>query len=130
MLHAGTSRARPDKTRRRSDWSHPVPRCDAGGARFRGSAELGPVLETYYLQRLPRATARDRERGGVGGGDRYRVEDHDAAGVFATPAGEIPPTGRIAVLEACDVVRIDSDGMIKSWHSYFDQANLMAQLVR
>jgi predicted ester cyclase len=49
-------------------------------------------------------------------------------GTFATPAGEIPPTGNRVELDACDVVRIGSDGRITSWHSYFDQASMMAQL--
>ncbi len=49
-------------------------------------------------------------------------------GVFATAMGELPPTGRAITLAACDVVRVGPDGKITSWHSYFDQASLMAQL--
>jgi hypothetical protein len=50
------------------------------------------------------------------------------AGVLVTPQGEIPPTGKVVVLDACDVERVDSSGTIASSHSYFDQASMMARL--
>lgn len=49
-------------------------------------------------------------------------------GVFVTPLGDVAPTGKAVVPDACDVVRVGDDGRITSWHSYFDQASLMAQL--
>jgi predicted ester cyclase len=49
-------------------------------------------------------------------------------GTFRTPAGDLPPTGNTVVLDACDVVTFDTAGNISSWHTYFDQATLMAQL--
>ena len=49
-------------------------------------------------------------------------------GVFTTPMGDLPPTGKSVVLDACDVVRFDGDGKVVSWHAYFDSASMMAQL--
>jgi predicted ester cyclase len=48
-------------------------------------------------------------------------------GPFATPQGEVPPTGRTVVLDATDVITV-ADGKITSWHAYFDQMSLLAQL--
>ena len=49
-------------------------------------------------------------------------------GVFATPMGDLPPTGHAVGSMPCDMVRVAADGRITSWHSYFDQASLVAQL--
>jgi len=48
-------------------------------------------------------------------------------GPLPTPNGPIPPTGRTVTLEACDVARF-RNGKIVSFHSYFDQFLLLAQL--
>lgn len=48
-------------------------------------------------------------------------------GSLPSPNGPIPPTGRTVVLESCDLART-RDGMIISFHSYFDQLSLLAQL--
>jgi hypothetical protein len=44
-----------------------------------------------------------------------------------TPNGPVPATGRTVVLESCDVARF-RDGLVVSFHSYFDQLAIMAQL--
>ena len=49
-------------------------------------------------------------------------------GPFVTPMGEIPASDNTVVLDSCDVVHVDGDGMVRSWHTYFDQASFMAQL--
>ena len=99
-----------------------------GGMRFRGPDELRPVLEAYYngFPELRHEIVSAVESDTAVAIELRITMPH--TGVFVTPGGDIPPTGKTAVLEACDVVRIDSDGMIASWHSYFDQASLMAQL--
>jgi ketosteroid isomerase-like protein len=48
-------------------------------------------------------------------------------GPFATPQGEVPPTGRTVVLDSADVVTV-ADGRISSWHTYFDQMSMLGQL--
>ena len=66
------------------------------------------------------------------------VEGHDAlagevrismthTAPMATPNGPIPATGRTVVLESCDVARFH-DGLVVSFHSYFDQLAMLAQL--
>jgi ketosteroid isomerase-like protein len=44
-----------------------------------------------------------------------------------TPNGPVPATGRTVVLESCDVARF-RDGLVVSFHSYFDQLAIMTQL--
>jgi predicted ester cyclase len=48
-------------------------------------------------------------------------------GPLATPAGDIPATGRSATLQFVDVYEVVG-GKIKSQHNYFDSGALMAQL--
>ena len=99
-----------------------------GGMRFRGPAELRPVLEAY---RRGFPDLRHEIVSVVESGDAIAIElliTMPHTGVFVTPGGELPPTGKTVLLDACDVVRVDADGMVVSWHSYFDQASLMAQL--
>jgi len=99
-----------------------------GGARFRGPAALRPVLEAYYngFPELRHEIVNAVESDTAIAIELKITMPH--TGVFVTPAGEIPPTGKVVVLDACDVVRVDSSGTIASWHSYFDQASMMAQL--
>ena len=99
-----------------------------GGTRLRGPAELRPVLEAYYngFPELQHKIVSAVESATAIAIELEITMPH--TGVFVTPAGEIPPTGKVVVLSACDVVRLDGDGTITSWHSYFDQASLMAQL--
>ena len=99
-----------------------------GGMRFRGPVELRPVLEAYYngFPELRHEIVSAVESDMAIAVELKITMPH--TGVFVTPGGEIPPTGKTAVLDACDLVRIDSGGMIASWHAYFDQASLMGQL--
>jgi predicted ester cyclase len=48
-------------------------------------------------------------------------------GPLVTPNGTIPPTGKRVTLEAVDIAHA-RDGLIVSFHSYFDQLALLAQL--
>jgi predicted ester cyclase len=48
-------------------------------------------------------------------------------GPLVTPNGTIPPTGKRETLESVDIAHA-GDGLIVSFHSYFDQLALMAQL--
>ncbi len=48
-------------------------------------------------------------------------------GDFVTPGGTLPPTGRRAALQFCDVMHLRG-GRITSMHSYFDTASLLTQL--
>jgi steroid delta-isomerase-like uncharacterized protein len=48
-------------------------------------------------------------------------------GVFRTPQGDVPPTGRSVVWESVDVITL-RDGLIATWHTYFDQMAFLAQL--
>ena len=96
--------------------------------RMRGWAELRPVLEAY-LTAVP--GLHHEVVAAVQTSDSVAVElriTMQHTGVFTTPNGELPPTGNTVVLDACDVVRLNADGKVKSWHAYFDQASMMAQL--
>jgi len=48
-------------------------------------------------------------------------------GTLATPAGNLPATGRSVTLQLVDVLDF-ADGKVKSQRSYFDSGSLMAQL--
>lgn len=99
-----------------------------GGMRFRGPVELRPMLETY---RTGFPDVHHETVAVVETGDSIAIELRIVmthTGVFATPMGDLPPTGRAVTLDACDVVRVGPDGKVISWHSYFDQASLMDQL--
>ena len=50
---------------------------------------------------------------------------HD--GVLATPAGDIPPTGRPIDVPFCEVLRV-KDGKIVEGRIYFDSATMLRQL--
>jgi predicted ester cyclase len=99
-----------------------------GGMRFRGPAELRPLLEAY---RAGFPDVRHEIVGTVENDRGIAIElriTMTHTGTFATPMGEVPPSGNLVVLDACDVVSVDGAGMVTSWHTYFDQASLMAQL--
>ena len=66
----------------------------------------------------------------VEAGDRVAVRlriTMTHTGPFATPQGEVPPTGRTVVLESSDVITV-ADGKITVWHTYFDQMSMLGQL--
>ena len=46
---------------------------------------------------------------------------------MVTPNGPIPATGKTITLEVCDFARF-ANGKVVSFHSYFDQLSIMAQL--
>jgi len=48
-------------------------------------------------------------------------------GTLATPAGDIPATGRSVTLQLVDVLEF-ADEKVKAQRSYFDSGSLMAQL--
>ena len=99
-----------------------------GGMRMRGPSELRPMLEAY---RNGFPDVHHEIVGSIEIGDAIALElriTMTHTGVFSTPMGDVPPTGNAVLLDACDVVRVGDDGRITSWHSYFDQASLMAQL--
>jgi steroid delta-isomerase-like uncharacterized protein len=50
---------------------------------------------------------------------------HD--GVFHTPMGDIPPTGKKVDVEFCDVMRLDRDRIVQI-KTYFDSATFAKQL--
>lgn len=49
-------------------------------------------------------------------------------GPLATPAGEMPPTGKTIAYEAAVLWTVDSDGLIAEERSYFDATGVAAQL--
>ncbi len=42
--------------------------------------------------------------------------------------GEIPSSGRLITITACDMIETDTEGRVRSYHIYFDQAGFLAQL--
>jgi steroid delta-isomerase-like uncharacterized protein len=99
-----------------------------GGMVFRGPTETRPMLEAYF-RAFP--GLRHEIVSAVETADSIAVElriTMTHSGVFPTPMGDLPPTGKSVVLDACDVVRFGADGKVVSWHAYFDSASMMAQL--
>jgi predicted ester cyclase len=66
----------------------------------------------------------------VDGGDTAAVE-HTYAGThtgpLVTPSGEVPATGGRLTFDACTVVTVHGTA-IRSWHGYYDQMAIAAQL--
>lgn len=48
-------------------------------------------------------------------------------GTLTTPFGTLPPTGKQVRWETADIVRT-RNGLITSWHSYFDQLEVLTTL--
>lgn len=48
-------------------------------------------------------------------------------GVFMTPNGDIPPTGRKVEVPLCEILKV-KDGLFTDSHLYFDTLSLMTQL--
>ncbi len=99
-----------------------------GGMRFRGPNELRPMLEAYRdgFPDVHHETVSTTETDDAIAIELRNTMTH--TGTFATPMGDLPATGRTVILNACDTVRVGSNGKVTSWHSYFDQASLMTQL--
>jgi len=62
----------------------------------------------------------------LGGVHEFRATGTHS-GTLRGPAGEIPATGRTVEMDMCGVYEFD-EGKITSFHLYFDQAELLAQL--
>jgi ketosteroid isomerase-like protein len=96
-------------------------------ATMRGPAEFRAMAEAF--------TSAFTERSfeildAVESGDALGVEIHVSGrhtGTFSLPDAEIPPTDERISFSEASIVRI-SNGRITSWHSYYDQLALMAQL--
>jgi steroid delta-isomerase-like uncharacterized protein len=98
-----------------------------GGLRQHGPAEVIPVLAAFR-EAFP--DIRHEVVDVVEAGDKIAIElkvigTH--TGVFITPQGDVPPTGRTVVWESVDFITL-RDGLIATWHTYFDQMAFMAQL--
>ncbi len=91
---------------------------------------LEPFRE--YLETLKRAVpdARAVVERRCSDGDTVIVEGRFVGthtGPLATPDGDIAPTGAAVDLRFADVSRV-RDGKIVSYHTYYDQLSLLAQL--
>lgn len=97
-----------------------------GGQRLLGreAAEAGWTwIDAFPDNRLETAAIHADARGGVWEG-RF-TGTH--TGTLRGPAGEIPATGKAVNARCCAVYEFD-DGKTTSYHLYFDQADLSAQL--
>jgi steroid delta-isomerase-like uncharacterized protein len=65
------------------------------------------------------------EHGDTLAGEVLMTGTHTAP--MVTPNGTIPATGKTITLEVCDFARF-RDGRVVSFHSYFDQLAILAQL--
>lgn len=98
-----------------------------GGMGLHGPEEIAAVLGAFR-EALP--DSRHVVVDAVEAGDKIALEVRATGthtGVFRTPQGEVPPTGRTIVIESVDFVTV-RDGLIASWHTYFDQFAFLAQL--
>jgi ketosteroid isomerase-like protein len=92
-----------------------------GPAEFRAMAEA--FTSAFSERRFEIVDAVER-------GNAIGVEIHVTGrhtGTFALPGAEILPTGEVVAFSEAAIIRV-SDGRIASWHSYYDQLALMAQL--
>jgi predicted ester cyclase len=98
-----------------------------GGMRLHGPAEVSATLGAF---RDGFPDIRHEILDAVEAGEKIAVElkvTGTHTGVFRTPQGDVPPTGRSVVWESVDVITL-RDGLIVSWHTYFDQMAFLAQL--
>ena len=49
-------------------------------------------------------------------------------GPLATPAGDIPPTGKSASLRLACILKVNADGLVEEDRTYFDNLDFMKQL--
>jgi steroid delta-isomerase-like uncharacterized protein len=98
-----------------------------GGVKITGRAALVEMLTAFY-DGFPSITHEIVDC--VEAGDKVAVElriTNVHSGIFRTPLGDIPPTGRTIVIESVDMVTV-RNGKIISWHTYFDQMSFLGQL--
>jgi steroid delta-isomerase-like uncharacterized protein len=99
-----------------------------GGVRLNTAHELRPILEAYLAAF---SDIRHEVVALVEGQSSAAVElkvTMTHTGTFNTPMGDVPASGNRVVIESCDVIRVDDQGLIASWHTYFDSAAFAAQL--
>lgn len=64
-------------------------------------------------------------------GTRVALESHIEAthnGPLATPAGEVPPTGRQVSFDVFEILEFNDDGLVTEHREYMDPGAVMAQL--
>lgn len=98
-----------------------------GGVRLTGREAAEEMWSMYNDafpdNRLEITAIHADDRGGVHEG----VATGTHTGPLRGPAGEIPPTGRVAQLSFCGVYEFD-EGKITTFNLYFDQVELLTQL--
>lgn len=98
-----------------------------GGEVFNGPGEVIPLLRGY-AERFP--DMHTEILSSVESGDTIAVELRVQAthtGTFQAPNGPVPPTGKQVVWRAVDYITV-AEGKLQTWHSYYDQLSVMAQL--
>ena len=97
------------------------------GVALKGPAQLRQLLDGY---RTAFPDINHTVVNTVESGDQFAWEIEVAGthtGPMVTPAGEIAPTGKKVVWKSVDVIGT-ADGKVTSWHVYFDQVAVLAQL--
>ena len=97
------------------------------GPRLHGADAITDYLMAFKAA-FPDASwesANTYESGDTAIDEGYLVGTH--TGVFTTPDGEVPPTGRSLRLRECDIITV-ADGVAVSHRFYFDQLDFMSQL--
>jgi len=100
-----------------------------GGTRQRFTG-VEPVIEVLKAYRVAFPDFFHNIQTTTEDGDRIVIEmkvGGTHTGPFATPGGELPPTGRRLDIGAVDVVTL-AYGKVQSWHTYFDQVEYLTQL--
>jgi steroid delta-isomerase-like uncharacterized protein len=92
-----------------------------------GPDQLRPYMQGFYTAFPDFHLA---VRHAIESGSRVAAETRFTGthtGPLRLPSGEVPPTGKSITLEGCDYIEVEA-GQIKSWHTYANMAEFMAQL--
>jgi ketosteroid isomerase-like protein len=105
-----------------------APDCDFTGPGMEGGRDVGLGFMNVFMDAFP--GIQHHVRSVIESGDQVTTE-LEVVGTHTAPlygpGGAIPATGKEVTIKSCNVWTV-RDGIIQSYHVYFDSASVMAQL--
>jgi len=99
-----------------------------GGVTLQGPEQIAQWMTVFYTAFPSISHPIDRI---VPAGNTVAVELHAVGthtGPLASPAGEVPATGRDISLRVANLITVNDDDRVTSVHVYFDQMQMLQQL--
>lgn len=99
-----------------------------GGVTLQGAEQIAQWMTVFYTAFPDISHPIDRI---VPAGDTVAVELRAVGthtGPLASPAGEVPATGRDISLRVANLLTVNADDRVTSVHVYFDQVEMLEQL--